>query len=227
MVNRTNVFNDATTGFQTDRVLEKMWSRIILQAGENSVVDNAKLPHLDADKSVLLTSDVYKTLNLIADTTNTRGVEIPFLLFGDYEDRIFVFGDIEVDVSASDNPYEVDFSHYLEQKILDFGLGAKKQENKVVVHGHSHPRVGPGYLNFSLGDMRAYFGIRKKTWLQNVMFCGCLLTGGNFNFVFCDGTDVYRIDNVFVGNENGGFVKLPSFGPDVATLGRGRTGHGR
>ncbi len=219
MVDQTSVLNEAAAGLQG---LAQMQSRIILHAGENSVVDNTQLPHLDSDRKVILTNNVYETLKIIIDGTNVRGAEVPFLLFGDYNNSVFVFDSVYADVSDGDNPDEANFSRDLQQKVFDFGLGAKKQENKVVAHGHSHPQHGKYYLNFSLSDMRGYFGMRRKTWLQNVMVCGCLLTGGNFNFVFCDGKDVYRIDNVYTQNENGQIVRLPSFGPDVATLGYGR-----
>ena len=222
MTDKTGTFNNATARLQSDTMMNRMQRRITLHAGGNSVIDNAHLPHLDANKSVVLTKGVYETLKMIADATNSRGFEVPFLLFGDYNDGVFVFDDIDADVSAGDDPYSVSFSHELQQKILDFGLGAVRADNKVVAHGHSHPRVGPGYLNFSLGDMDGYAKMREKTWLQNVLFCGCLLTGGNFNFVFCDGADVYRIDNVLVENENGGFLTLPCFGPDVLRMQQNR-----
>ena len=74
MVNRTNVFYDATTCFQTDRVLEKMWSRIILQAGENSVVDNAKLPSIEFTFHFgcfeWLKNNIYTYTNYIVNQTN-------------------------------------------------------------------------------------------------------------------------------------------------------------
>ena len=204
----------------SDFVSEKMKSRITLRAGENSVIDNAKLPHLDNDKAIILTEGVYDILRLIMDATNVRRREVPFVLYGklDVDNQMFVFDDIDADASADDNPHEAVFSHELTQKILDFGLGAVRQENKVLAHGHTHPRANNGYyLNYSLADIRAYFQMRNKTWMQNVWFCGCLLTGGNFNFVFCDGRDVYRFDNVFVQDKNGNIVKqLPCFGRDVA-----------
>ncbi len=208
-----------------DSVLEKMKSRIILRAGENSVIDNARLPHLDRDRAVVLSQEVYETLKLIVGATNFHGFEVPFILYGwlDTDNAMFVFDDIDADASVGDNPHESNFSQKLAHNVSDFALGARREENKVVAHGHSHPRFGNYYLNFSLSDIRAYFNMRNKTWMQNVLFCGCLLTGGNFNFVFCDGKDVYRIDTVCVQNKKGQIVRIPSFGPDVANLSRGQS----
>ena len=227
MNNKVNVFNNATNGLRSDNAMARMKRRVLADYDENSPVDNTQLPHLNQRVSVILTDAVYETLQMIADMTNERGNEVPFLLFGkyDFDNEMFVFDDVEGDASVGNNPHEANASDYLEWQLGKFVKDAQRGEDKVFALGHSHPRVGAYYTNFSLGDMRGYVDTVKNQNLKNIsMVCGCLLTGGNFNFVLCnaDGSDVYRIDNVFVYKQDGSFARLPCFGPDIAMLSRGR-----
>jgi len=221
---KTNVFNKAIVNLQNSAVMGRMKNRIIADYDENSPVDSAQLPHLNSRIAVVLTDAVYETLQMIADITNDIGNEAPFLLFGkyDYDNEMFVFDDIEGDASVGGNPHEANASGYLEQKLADFVHNSHREQDKVVAFGHTHPRVGAYYINFSIGDMRGYINSLKNPALKSIsMICGCLLTGGNFNFVLCNVDDIYRIDNVFVyEKKNDAFKRLPCFGPDVANIPR-------
>ena len=227
MNTKTEIFNKTIANLQNGTAMVRMKNRIIADYDENSPVDNSQLPHLNQRIAVVMTQSVYETLQMIADTTNGRGFEVPFVLFGkfDYDNQQFVFDDVEGDASVGDNPYEANASDYLENKVAEFLRGAHRADDKVIAYGHTHPRAGAYYTNFSLGDMRGYVNMLKNPALKNIhMICGCLLTGGNFNFVLChaDGSDVYRVDNVFVYKKDGNFLRLPCFGPDIANMPRGQ-----
>lgn len=196
---------------------ERMNDRIVVRAGENSVVDNRRLPKLGNNRAIILTDDVYQTLKMIGDISNQQGKEVPFLLFGKLEEStgFFVVDRWEAEPSVGAGNDEAVFSEQLVEQAFTFATTAEPKEHKILFHGHSHPRHGRYYLNYSLGDVNAYQQMRKKPWMKNVLFGGCLLTGGNFNFSFCDGTDLYKFDNVFVQKENGDLVRLSAFGPDI------------
>ena len=131
----------SANSFNRANALIRARTRIILNVGENSVVNNAQLPRMPRGSCVILSTDVYETMKMISDVTNQIKIEVPFLLFG-----------------------------------------------------HSEGQT-------------VYFDV-----------CGCLLTGGNYNFVFYDGNDTYRFDDVFTKGKNGNLRKLQTFGPDIRTL---------
>lgn len=203
--------------FSKSKLKLKIQERIHRHFGDNSPISNSKFPHTSKISAVVLNNQVYKTLKKIADITNKQNCEVPFLLFGfiDFENQQFVFNDIIVQYPTNSNTYEAVFSKYQNKKYAEYCINATKAEGKIAAHGHSHPRVGAWYLKYSLADVNAYIDMAFSDVAKNVGICGCLLTGGNFNFVFCDGVDVYRCDNVFAEDSNGEFIQLPCFGPDV------------
>lgn len=203
--------------FYRANALVKTKSRISLQAGDNSVVDNKQLPKMPQSSRVIIDEEVYKTMKMIGDISNTQRKEIPFLLFGHSEGQTVFFDDIEADVSDSSGRAEAVFSSYLVNKLKNFCLSAKKSENKIISHGHTHYAADNHgyYLNYSLADIDAYIKLRDTNELikNNVDVSGCLLTGGNYNFVFYDGNDTYRFDDVFIKSKTDGrLMRLPAFG---------------
>jgi hypothetical protein len=212
--------NNKASLFRGASALVKAQERIVLLAGKNSVVDNNKLPRMPRGSKVILPYEVYQTMKMIGDMSNQENFEVPFLLFGHSEGQTVFFDDIEADASSTDNNQTAVFSQQLVNKLATFCSRARKSENKIIAHGHSHPRIGSGYLNYSFGDIKAYIDLREKNEnvKSNVDTCGCLLTGGNYNFVFYDGNDTYRFDEVFVKLKDGRLMRVPSFGPDTRTL---------
>lgn len=213
MNNRSDLFRQA-------KALANAKLRIIFQAGDNSVVDNQRLPKMPQGSRVIISNEVYETMKLISDVSNEGNFEVPFLLFGHSEGQTVFFDDIEADVSESDNKHEAVFSKHLINKLENFCSCAKKYENKIVAHGHSHPRSGNWYLNYSISDINAYitFRDRNEKIKDKVDVCGCLLTGGNYNFVFYDGNDTYRFDEVFRRGNDGKLYRLHAFGPDTSMI---------
>jgi len=184
--------------------------------GDNSPVNNDLLPNMPKGSAVIVSEDVGKIMKEIQRLTSVHGKEIPFLLLGRDEDPLVFFDKIIVDMDVKDMKYaEANFAKLL-PRLEQFVQQSKKDGTDIVAHGHSHPKsINNYHRNFSLGDMDAYKNFR----LDNNVFrtgkielCSCLLTDGNYNFLFFDGNDYYKFNDVFVQNKNGDFVeKLPCY----------------
>lgn len=208
------------------KVLAK--SRVIAHAldEDNNVVDNTQLPHMPSGSKVVIEHKIYEELKYLEQLTGAKKAECSFLLFGYSKGQTVVFNDI-ISMAPSGSSVVASFNKRQEEKLTDFCKNAKRDENKIVAHGHTHPHLpydqSGWYLNFSYGDIKAYINMREQSLIKDrVDFCGCLIVGGNFNFVFFDGNDTYRFDNVFVVGKDGILEKLPCFGPDVGNMPRGR-----
>ena len=212
-----NRFNAATLKLKTQ-------NRISVWAGDNSVVNNNFLPHMPNPFCVIIKQDVYDVLDAVGYTTNKDGFEIPFVLTGyyDMENQQVIIDDGFVQHNSESGRLKAVATHESEKYATDFIRSAKPNENKVIVFGHTHTRVGGYYLNFSWGDIKGYIDTYEQNRdffdNHNISMMACLLTGDNFNFLFCNDEDTYRFDNVFVQRNNGDLEKLPAFGPDVVNV---------
>ena len=213
-----------TSRFSTATLNLKARERISVHAGDNSVINNALLPRMPNPFCVIITENVYNVLDVVGDVTNTDGFEIPFVLTGyfDKENKQVIIDDGLVQHNSESGRLEAIATHELEKYATDFVRSAKTAENKVIAFGHTHPQVGNYYLNFSWGDVSGYIDTHEQNRdffnNHNLSMLACLLTGGNFNFLFCNNEDTYRFDNVFVQRNNGDLEKLPAFGPDVVNI---------
>lgn len=197
----------------------KLRNRITLSAGENSVVDNRLLPNMPRGSVAIISEDVYETMRVIEMATHRDNAEIPFLLYGRTHGQTVIFDDIDADFSDSESNMEAVFTPRMNDVLSEFVKNSPKDGTRIVGHGHTHPRIGGYYLNFSLGDMIAYMQMRKNNSVfdtAQIELCSVLLTGGNYNFLFYDGNDYYKFNQVFVQKENGALVPLPCYGPDVS-----------
>ncbi len=205
------------------KVLAK--SRVTVHAvdEDNDVVDNTQLPRMPGGSKVIIEHRIYEELKYLEQLTGAKKAECSFLLFGYSKGQTVVFNDI-ISAAPSGSSVVASFNKRQAEKLTDFCKNARRDENKIVAHGHTHPHLSYDqsgwYLNFSYGDIMGYINMREQSLVKDrVDLCGCLLTGGNFNFVFCDGKDVYRFDKVFVQDKNGNIVKqLPCFGHDVTNI---------
>ena len=182
--------------------------------GENSPIDNNLLPNMQQGSVVVITEDVKAALISIQELTIEMGKEFPFLLYGRKEEDIFYFDSIQVD-SGNLQSTEADHSNLM-QYLQDFINKSKKDGTDIVAHGHSHPKsINNYHLNFSLGDMISYKNFRFNNEVfrtGKIELCSCLLTGGNYYFLFFDGIDYYKFNDVYVLPENGDIVeKLPCY----------------
>ena len=207
----------------------KAQNRISVWAGDNSVVNNACLPKMPNPFCMIIKEDVYDILSVVGNVTDIYGFEIPFVLTGyfDKENLQFIIDDGLVHHNSESDRLEAVASNEMNKYASDFIKSAKVQENKVIAFGHTHPRVGGYYLNFSWGDIKGYIDAYEQNRNlfdnHNISMLACLITGGNFNFLFCNKEDTYRFDDVFVQKKNGDLIKLPAFGPDVSMVNNRQT----
>ena len=181
--------------------------------GDMSPINNDLLPGMPKGSVVVIAEDVHKIMDKIQKETTKDKREIPFLLYGKNEGQLVFFDKIDVDWR---NPHsmEADFSR-LAPKLNEFVNKSKKDGTDIIAHGHSHPEIGGFYHCFSLKDMDGYKNLRMDNEvfkMGKIELCSCLLTDGNTNFLFFDGNDYYKFNEVFVQAENGDFIEqLPCY----------------
>lgn len=218
---------NVTDGFKAARLrlIElKNRSRILVDMGANSPINNDLLPSMPQGNMVVIADDVQEILKLIQeytqDSVNDRGAgpkEVPFLLYGKKENGIIFFNHIEADLEDLQGA-EASFDRLADglNKYID---KSKKDGTDIVAHGHTHPVTSVYNKSFSLEDMDAYKTLRTENEVFNsgkIGLCSCLLADGDYNFLFFDGNDYYKYNDVFVQNsENGDMSKLPSYRKNV------------
>ena len=182
---------------------------------ENFPVRNSMLGIVPQGK-VFLSDEVAEFLFAVDEVSKEDNYEIPFLLFGK-NDKQNVFIDSYVSSGISGRT-EANFSG-LNSALQDFISKSNKDGTDVVVHGHSHPKIGSYYTNFSLGDMKAYMQFRKDNQVfdnDNICLISCLITDGNFNFLFYDGNDYYKFNEVYERMSSGELERLKCYqSPDI------------
>lgn len=190
-------------------------ARLLVDAwGDMAPVNNKSLPFMKKNSVVFVLEHVYKKMQEIQNKTRVEKIEIPFFLYGKTKGDRVVFDAIDVQTDNLQGA-EADFSADMCNKMQNFINSSKKDGSDIVAHGHSHPQTTAYYKMFSRGDLKAYVNF----WLDNSVFyekkielCSCLLTGGNFNFLFFNGNDFYKHENVLVVNDEGKVVKkLPCY----------------
>ena len=219
--NQTNLssLSDPMTKIQ-QRVVHPEW-------GENAPVPNDSLPiNPMPGTEVLITQDVKNVLDAMSDVTQEKTEEMTFLLFGRVEgqrvilDRCVAQRSADKSTSSSTNA-----SDYTNQELNNFLNDNEKDGSSIVAWGHTHPRIGSWYTNFSLGDIKGLTDFRNGVDVfrtEQVNLCAVLLAGGNYNFLFFDGNDYYRFNKVFVVDESYRKIEqLPCYGPDVNLLQHG------
>lgn len=196
----------------------KLADKIIKLPGvdaENLPVRNSLLGIVPQGK-VFLSDAVAEFLFAVDDASKEAGHEIPFLLFGKTQGQNVII-DNYVSSGVSERT-EARFSE-LNSYLQDFISKSNKDGTDVVVHGHSHPKTGNYYTNFSLGDMKAYMQFRKDNRVfdnNNICLISCLVADGNFNFLFYDGNDYYKFNDVYERMLSGELKRLNCYrSPDV------------
>ena len=133
-------------------------SRILVDMGANSPINNDLLPSMPQGNMVVIADDVQEILKLIQkytqDSVNDRGEgpkEVPFLLYGKKENGIIVFNHIEADLEDLQGT-EASFDRLADglNKYID---KSKKDGTDIVAHGHTHPVTSVYNKSFSLEDM--------------------------------------------------------------------------
>ena len=166
---------------------------------------------------VILSSDVAMFLGAVDDATKETGREIAFVLFGKTQGQV-VYIDNYIADGVSDS-MSAHFSPAINSALQNYINASRKDGTDIVVHGHSHPKLGSYYNNFSLGDMEAYTEFREANNVFNsnkIWLSSCLVVDGNFNFLFYDGNDYYKFNEVYEKLPDGGLKKLKCYkNPDI------------
>ena len=206
MVNRVDALNLAKIDLKNRlRLLDNRF-------GENSPINNDLLPIVPNGR-VVVTQKIKEALSAIQVITQSEKKEVPFLLYGKNIGQTVFINEYDVDL---DNLSGVEASHAaLVAGMQRFIRESKKDGSDIIVHGHSHPVTSEYNKCFSLADMNAYrdFRLNDEVFKSGkIELCSCLLADGNYNFLFFDGNDYYKFNEVCVQNENGYIVEhLPCY----------------
>lgn len=200
------------------RANKKLQTRmgVVYADKEMTSICSEKLPKMPRGSSVILSESVYKNLSAIQNDTRNNKIEYPFLLFGKVDGQMVYF-DVCITDKSNISGMEAVFSDKMNNTLNDFIKKVPHNGTRIVAHGHSHPPIGNQYLRFSLGDMTSYMKMQDNRIFKSkeIEFCSVLLTGGNYNFLFYDGNDYYRFEDVFVQYNDGNFQRLQCYGSDT------------
>ncbi len=206
--------NPFSEGIYKLKAKNKLAGKIIPLSGmneDNYPVKTSMLGVVPQGK-VILSSDVAAFLDVVDDTTKETGREIAFLLFGKTQGQVVYIDNYIVNgLSDSMNAH---FSSAINSALQNFINSSEKDGTDMVVHGHSHPKLGNYYNNFSLGDMEAYTKFREANNVFNsnkIWLSSCLVVDGNFNFLFYDGNDYFKFNEVYEKLPDGSLKKLKCY----------------
>ena len=182
---------------------------------ENFPVRNSLLGTVPQGK-IFLSDEVAEFLFAVDEVSKEDNYEIPFLLFGkNTGQNVFIDNYVSSGISGRTT---ANFSG-INSALQDFISKSNKDGTDVVVHGHSHPKIGSYYTNFSLGDMKTYMQFRKDNPVfdnDKICLISCLITDGNFNFLFYDGNDYYKFKEVYERMPSGELERLKCYqSPDI------------
>lgn len=179
---------------------------------ENAPIANRNLLVMPRGSAVILSAEVSELLELIDKKTKAEGKEIPFFLYGKTKGQTVIIDDIDADIDNLQDTEAV-FSPELVTSLEQFVHKSKKDGSDIIVHGHTHPKIGNYFKNFSYGDMSAYVHLKEQLPVfknSQIEVCSCLIVDGNYNFLFYNGENFYRFENVFAEHENG-LRRLPCY----------------
>ncbi len=226
-------FQNASHALKDRQRREKMARRIAPNWGaglENDMtpVNAHMLPDVPGGV-VELHPELYELLDTINRRTVESGQEIPFLLYGRVNGQNVCFESIDAKLDNLSGA-EASFDQDLVSRLSEFIRTSPHDGTQIVAHGHTHPRTGAFYHNFSVGDLDTYKDFKEKNSVFNtgkMECCAVLLVDGQYNFLFYDkdANDYFRFRDVFTRDANGRRIKLPSYGgPACIGMTRGR-GH--
>lgn len=210
-----NPFSD---GFFRLKTKNKLAGKIVSLPGIDEGMCPVKTSMLGVvpQGKVILSPDVAMFLDIVDDVTK-EGREVAFLLFGKTQGQV-VYIDNYIANGLGDST-SANFSPEITSALQSFINSSKKDGTDMVVHGHSHPKLGRYYNNFSLEDMEGYTKFRELNEVFNsnkIWLSSCLVVDGNFNFLFYDGNDYYKFTEVYEEQSDGNLKRLKCYSnPDI------------
>lgn len=173
--------------------------------GENAPINSELLKGMP-NGEIILSKEVYEFLEIIKDVTSEDKKEFTFLLFGTYLDNTVIFDDY---YSNNDNCSSTSAT-YNNETILKMEDFIKKNNGTkaVLCKGHSHPKIGNLYKNFSVGDLISSYKMFHDNDVfkdRSVELISCMIPeDDNPNFLFYDSQvdNFYKFQNIKVRNFN-------------------------
>lgn len=164
------------------------------------------------DKKIIITDEIQEQLDVINEVSTKDGVEIPYFLTGTkLEDGTTRFDNI---IISKGNLQEqaASFNKESVEKLNKYVDLNKNNPDAIVCHGHTHPKHGDFYNQFSIDDLGAYVNFKNNPEFGKIDTIGMVLVDGNYNFVDYNGKEFEKIPNVFHEiKENEKYKTLPTY----------------
>jgi hypothetical protein len=156
------------------------------------------LPEMDAGNTIILTNDVYKELDRLQHRTGGNENEHKFLLGGkalnNSDGSLNVIFDTCYVSYGDSNHTTTSFENKPEGRAANERISRRVRNERdgkgVFCSGHTHPLWGRIQHNLSLMDLAALYSSYENNQdfkTEKVIFCTCMITGGNYSFLTYDG----------------------------------------
>ena len=159
--------------------------------------------------TIILSENVYGSLQAIQDVTNEEKKEVPFFLYGrETANNVIEFDDFFTNSNRNNRQSTEAVFNQVMIDDLERRVNINLNTDFVVCHGHSHPSISEFHQNFSLGDFASYIEMNQNNSVfrnKQVELTSCLVTStGDINFLFYDNIseNFYRFTNVYVRDNN-------------------------
>jgi len=185
--------------------------------GINTLVDAKLLKKMPENARIVLSYEVYQTLNLLQKHTTKKDNEHKFLLSGKVSEGTIVFDDVYANVG--DNQHSAGFrgqSADVASAFIERAENNNADNNVIICMRHTHRNKAKYQHNFSLKDMVAYYDTRETNASfksRKMELISCVLIEGNYNFVFYDenANDFFKFTNVQYITKYGQLKSLPAY----------------
>ena len=204
--------------------IEKVKSVLLSQENKNDILNHMNENQYDEqtpiktsflnsnrDKTIILTEEIKEFLDEINNITQEIGQEVPYFLTGSkLEDGNIIFDSIIV--SGERHSQQAIFDKTSVQKLNVFVNNNISNKNAIVCHGHTHPKKGEHYNDFSITDLAAYVNFKENPQFGAVDTIGMVLVDGSYNFVQYENNEFSKLNNVVKEIEpNSKYEKVPSY----------------
>ena len=177
--------------------------------GENTPINSDTITNMPS-ATIILSENVYGSLQAIQDVTNEEKKEVPFFLYGrETANNVIEFDDFFTNSNRNNRQSTEAVFNQVMIDDLERRVNINLNTDFVVCHGHSHPSISEFHQNFSLGDFASYIEMNQNNSVfrnKQVELTSCLVTStGDINFLFYDNIseNFYRFTNVYAKSENG------------------------
>jgi hypothetical protein len=181
----------------------------------HSLVEAKLLPSMPPGSGIVLSHQVYKTLNLLQKHTRERDNEHKFFLAGKSENNIIIFDDVRVEVGDNKHTTRLRDADALTRFIRN-AQSRNPNEHVVICNGHTHRDWGKDNHNFSFMDLVTYVDAKETApdfRTGKIGLVMCVMISGNYNFLFYDEAtnNFYKFRNVQYITKYNQLKPLPAY----------------